>query len=165
MVAEKIVAITPEPDYNSLSGTQYQSILHGSPTSVLNEGTAAASREEKMSKNEERSVGFWAGLVKQFRLAWRLLWDPRVPIWAKMVPFVGIAYVISPIDFIPDPILGLGQLDDIGILLLGLRVFVELVPEEIVWQHLQSMGFRSSQWQVVEEEPQSIEAEYEVRED
>ncbi len=122
-----------------------------------------ASSEEKMSKSEERSAGFWAGLAKQFRLAWRLLWDPQVPIWAKLVPFIGIAYVISPIDFIPDPILGLGQLDDIGILLLGLRVFVELVPEEIVLQHLESMGFRSSQWQVVEEEPPAIDAEYTVR--
>jgi uncharacterized membrane protein YkvA (DUF1232 family) len=143
-----MVAKTAEPDYNSLRAISHQCM---------------ASSEEKMSESEERSAGFWAGLAKQFRLAWRLLWDPQVPIWAKLVPFIGIAYVISPIDFIPDLIPVLGQLDDIGILLLGLRVFVELVPEEIVLQHLESMGFRSSQWQVVEEEPPAIDAEYKVR--
>lgn len=118
-----------------------------------------------MGQKNERSAGFWAGLIKQFRLAWRLLWDSRVPLWTKLVPFVGLIYILSPIDFIPDPILGLGQLDDIGILLLGLRVFVELVPEEIVLQHLEAMGSRASRWRVVEEEPPVIDAEYEVKEE
>jgi uncharacterized membrane protein YkvA (DUF1232 family) len=116
-----------------------------------------------MSDNPKRSAGFWAGLMKQIRLAWRLLWDSRVPVWAKIIPFIGLVYVISPIDFIPDPILGLGQLDDIGVLLLGLRLFVELVPEEIVLQHLEAMGFGSNQWRVVEEETPAIDAEYEVK--
>lgn len=118
-----------------------------------------------MSHDERRSAGFWAGLVRQFRLAWRLLWDPRVPIWAKLVPLIGLIYIISPIDFIPDPILGLGQLDDIGVLILGLRMFIELVPEEILRQHLESMGAQVSQWRVVDEEKPVIDAEYEVKED
>jgi uncharacterized membrane protein YkvA (DUF1232 family) len=118
-----------------------------------------------MNQDQGRSAGFWAGLVKQLRLAWRLLWDPRVPAWTKLIPFVGLIYVISPIDFIPDPILGLGQLDDIGILLLGLRVFLQLAPEEIVLQHVEAMGSRASQWRVIDEEPPVIDAEYNIKDD
>jgi uncharacterized membrane protein YkvA (DUF1232 family) len=116
-----------------------------------------------MSQEQDRSPGFWAGLARQARLAWRLLWDPRVPLWSKLIPFISLVYIISPVDFIPDPILGLGQLDDLGILLLGLRVFVELIPEEIVLQHLNEMGSRVSEWRVVDEEPTAIDAEYEVK--
>ncbi len=118
-----------------------------------------------MNRNQGRSAGFWAGLIRQFRLAWRLIWDPRVPVWTKLVPFVALLYIISPIDFVPDALLGLGQLDDLGVLLLGIRVFTGLIPDEIVLQHLEAMGFHVSQWRVVEEEPPVIDAEYEVEEE
>jgi uncharacterized membrane protein YkvA (DUF1232 family) len=118
-----------------------------------------------MSKNERRSLGFWAGLIRQFRLAWRLLWDPRVPSWTKLVPFFALVYIISPVDFIPDPILGLGQLDDLTILLLGVRLFTELIPKEIVLHHLEAMGYQVGQWRVVDEESPVIEAEYEIKEE
>jgi uncharacterized membrane protein YkvA (DUF1232 family) len=74
-------------------------------------------------------------------------------------------YILSPIDFIPDAILGLGQLDDLGILLLGVRMFTELTPKEIVLQHLEAMGYYVDQWRVVDEEPPIIEAEYEEKKD
>ena len=93
-----------------------------------------------MSQNQKRSIGFWAGLVRHFRLAWRLLWDPRVPGWTKLVPFVSLLYLISPIDFLPDWFLGVGQLDDLGILLAGIRLFTALSPEEIVQQHLAALA-------------------------
>jgi uncharacterized membrane protein YkvA (DUF1232 family) len=115
--------------------------------------------------NQKKSVGFWKGLIQQFRLSWRLLWDPRVPGWTKILPFVALAYIISPIDFIPDAFLGLGQLDDIGILLLGVRLFTELVPEEIMLQHLRKMGVDVGQWRVVDEDSSVIEAEYEIKDE
>ena len=118
-----------------------------------------------MSRNQKPSIGFWAGLIRQFRLAWRLLWDPRVSGWTKLVPFFTILYIVSPIDFLPDWFLGLGQLDDLGVLLLGVRLFTELIPEEILLQHLEAMGFDVSHWRVVEEEPPVIEAEYEVKDE
>ncbi len=105
-----------------------------------------------MSQKDDQTASLWAGLARQFRLVWRLLWDPRVPLLYKLIPFVGVLYVLSPIDFIPDPILGLGQLDDVGILLLGLRVFVGLIPDEVVRQHLEDMGQRVNRWRVVDED-------------
>lgn len=118
-----------------------------------------------MSHHPERSPGFWAGLIRQFRLAWRLLWDPRVPGWTKLVPFFTLLYIISPVDFVADWFLGLGQLDDLGVLLVGVRLFAALAPQEIVLQHLDAMGFHVSQWRVVDEEPPAIDAEYEVKEE
>lgn len=121
-----------------------------------------------MSRNQRPSIGFWASLIQRFRLTWRLLWDPRVSGWTKLVPFLVALYIISPVDFLPDWVLGLGQLDDLGVLLVGVRLFTELIPEEIVLQHLNAMGINVGQWWVVDPEqgePPVIEAEYEVKEE
>lgn len=41
---------------------------------------------------------------------------PQVPVWKRaLVIGLAIAYIVSPIDFIPDPLLGLGQLDDLAV--------------------------------------------------
>lgn len=74
-------------------------------------------------------------IVDQIRLTWQLLRDPRVPLWAKIIPIVGVLYVLSPIDIIPDFMIGLGQLDDLAIVLGGMRLFASVVPEHIVEEH------------------------------
>ena len=74
-------------------------------------------------------------LIDQVRLTWALLKDPRVPIWAKAIPVVGLLYVLSPLDFIPDVLIGLGQLDDLAIVIGGMRLFASVVPEYIVEEH------------------------------
>jgi uncharacterized membrane protein YkvA (DUF1232 family) len=51
---------------------------------------------------------------------WPLMRDPRIPFWAKAaIPAVAAVYVISPVDLIPDFLVGVGQLDDIGVMLLA----------------------------------------------
>ena len=67
-------------------------------------------------------------LLAQARLAFRLFREPRVPMVLKAVPLLALLYVISPIDFVPDFIPGLGQLDDLGIILAALELFVRLSP-------------------------------------
>ena len=67
-------------------------------------------------------------LLAQARLAIRLLREPRVPMVVKAVPLLALLYVISPIDFVPDFIPGLGQLDDAGIVLAALELFVRMCP-------------------------------------
>jgi uncharacterized membrane protein YkvA (DUF1232 family) len=67
-------------------------------------------------------------LLGQARLAARLFREPRVPVPLKVVPILGLLYVVSPIDFVPDFIPGLGQLDDVGIILAALGLFVRLCP-------------------------------------
>jgi uncharacterized membrane protein YkvA (DUF1232 family) len=74
-------------------------------------------------------------LIDQIRLTWALLRDPRVPIWAKAIPVVGLLYVLSPLDFIPDVLIGLGQLDDLAIVIGGMRLFASVIPQDIVEEH------------------------------
>lgn len=75
------------------------------------------------------------GVVDQIWLTWRLLFDKRVPGWMKVLALAPLVYVLSPVDLIPDFILGLGQLDDLGIIFAGMRLFEAIVPEYIVQEH------------------------------
>jgi hypothetical protein len=59
--------------------------------------------------------------------------------------------------------LGLGQLDDLAVLLLGTKLFIELSPPDVVREHLLALGAKIKEWRVVEEDsepPQVVEGEY-----
>lgn len=60
-------------------------------------------------------------LADSGRLLWRVARDPRVPWGAKVVAGGAMAYVISPIDVIPDFLPGVGQLDDLFLLARAVR--------------------------------------------
>lgn len=95
---------------------------------------------------------------QQFQLAWRLLLDNRIPAATKIIPFATMAYLISPIDLVPDVALGLGQLDDIAILLIGLRLFIDVCPPDIVEEHRRELEGPSEIWTPPEEEVIDVEA-------
>ncbi len=82
--------------------------------------------------SDRRSPGFWMNLFNSFRIAWKLLLDSQVPMGAKLVPILTVLYVLSPIDIIPDVFVGLGQLDDLAILLLGTQLFIAVSPKDVV---------------------------------
>ena len=90
--------------------------------------------------NNYLNPSFWRGLWQDVQLAWNLFRDPRVPTYMKGVPLLAILYVISPFDLIPGIIPILGQLDDLALLVLGVKLFLNLVPEELVREHRQRMG-------------------------
>ena len=69
-----------------------------------------------------------AALFAELRLAWRLIQEPRVPSWAKAIPVLAVFYVVSPFDVVPDVLPFLGQMDDIGILVLAIKAFVKASP-------------------------------------
>jgi uncharacterized membrane protein YkvA (DUF1232 family) len=94
---------------------------------------------EKMKNTNvppQRGIGFFRQLIEQVRLSWALLLDNRVPLVLKLIPLAAIAYIVSPIDLIPDIFLGLGQLDDLGILMAALTTFNSLAPGYVVEEHL-----------------------------
>lgn len=103
------------------------------------------------------------GVMNQVMLTWRLMLDRRVPFWTKLAVILPILYVISPLDFIPDVILGLGQLDDIGLILAGMRLFETIVPEYIVQEHRQALGQRERPLDVVETSRYRVTSENEQR--
>jgi len=69
------------------------------------------------------------------RLAWRLLRDRRVSWRAKAVLLGAVAYVILPVDFLPDILPLLGQVDDVLLLVFAWRLFLSLCPSEVVIEH------------------------------
>jgi uncharacterized membrane protein YkvA (DUF1232 family) len=81
-----------------------------------------------------RAGGLWA-LFRHARLAFRLLRDERVPTMAKLVLPAALLYVASPLDVLPDLIPLVGQVDDIGILVLSVLAFIKLCPRHLVAEH------------------------------
>src|SRR5215212_655777 len=80
----------------------------------------------------------------QLRLSWRLLRDERVSALKFALPTFLALYVVSPIDPIPDFLLGLGQVDDFGVMIAGVlliaRVLPRLAPGYVVDEHLRDMS-------------------------
>lgn len=93
--------------------------------------------------------------LQQVKLAWNLMLDKRVPLPTKFIPVAALVYLVSPPDLIPDIFLGLGQLDDLAMLMLGLRVFFELAPDAVMREHLQRLA-QSMAWR---QNPKSPAAE------
>ena len=65
----------------------------------------------------------------------RLLGDPRVPRRSKLILGGTLLYLVSPIDVVPDFVPGLGQVDDLVVVLLSLHGLLNLVDEEVVLEH------------------------------
>ena len=96
-------------------------------------------------------------LIRRIQLVWRLLRDRRVPIWTKVIPFLSLVYLVIPADLVPDVLVGLGQLDDLAVLALGLKLFLELVPPAVAQEHLNDLIAAAYGWTVVEGEAESVD--------
>lgn len=92
-------------------------------------------------QQKANSANILAELIQNAQIAYNLLLDSRVSLISKlMIPGLALIYFLSPIDLLPDVIPVLGQLDDIAVILLITRLFIELAPTEIVAQYRASMG-------------------------
>ena len=69
------------------------------------------------------------------RIVWGLMRDPRTPIGLKGMLAAALAYVVLPVDVIPDAIPILGQADDLTVLLLVLDLFIQNAPAEVRAEH------------------------------
>ena len=72
------------------------------------------------------------------RLLFRLMLDRRVPARLKLMLPAALAYLISPIDVIPDILPALGRLDDLLVILLSVALFLLLAPKDVVLEHIRS---------------------------
>ena len=104
-----------------------------------------------MNKSYVENLGWWETILYRLRLSWYLLLDERVPMLTKTVPAFVMIYILSPLDLIPDVLLGLGQLDDLAIFLLGLQLFVNFSPPEVVTE-LERKLIRDEEEQVIDVE-------------
>ena len=74
-------------------------------------------------------------LPNLIKLLGRLLKDPRVPRRSKIVVGAVLAYVVSPIDLLPDFIPVAGALDDLFLVVFALNHLIERAGEEVVLEH------------------------------
>lgn len=74
------------------------------------------------------------------RLILRLMADGRVNFLLKLLPVGALAYLISPVDFIPAAVAPIiGTADDIAIVWMGLYLFIEMCPPNVVREHLKTL--------------------------
>jgi len=65
--------------------------------------------------------------------------DPRVPLAAKIIALLVVAYLLSPVDLIPDFIPVLGYLDDMVLVPLGIAIAIRCIPPSI-WQECRAQA-------------------------
>jgi len=116
-------------------------------------------------------------LFNNMALSWRLMFDRRVGGLAKLIPLAMVAYILSPIDLVPDFLLPFGVVDDITALLVGLQLFIHSAPPGVVEEYRR--GWHKAKRGAPDEvgagpdgrqagrsgAPDVIEGQYEVRED
>jgi uncharacterized membrane protein YkvA (DUF1232 family) len=81
--------------------------------------------------------GVVRNILNQLKLIFRLMGDRRVSFFAKLVPVGALIYLISPIDAISIPVIGV--VDDAALLWLGSYIFTELCPPEVVAEHMKAL--------------------------
>jgi uncharacterized membrane protein YkvA (DUF1232 family) len=66
------------------------------------------------------------------RLVTVLLRDPRIPVARKAMLAAAVAYVVSPLDLLPEAIPVIGAMDDVVVLVLALELFLGGLPRDLL---------------------------------
>ena len=85
-------------------------------------------------------------LPKYLRLSWRLMKDPHVPWYSKLIVLLIVLYAVSPVDLIPEyllPHLGFG--DDLLFFLLSIQQLIRSSPKDIVVRHAREIAQESEE--------------------
>jgi len=83
------------------------------------------------------SGGMFSELALRLKLIGKLMLDRRVHPLLKALPIGTLVYLLNPID-LPGP------LDDAAVIGLGMYLFVELCPPQIVEEHMRALKSGSS---------------------
>jgi uncharacterized membrane protein YkvA (DUF1232 family) len=74
------------------------------------------------------------------RLIWELVRDERTPAARKALLVGALGYLVLARDLIPDEIPILGGLDDLVVVVLAVDLFLEGVPNELLYEKLDLLG-------------------------
>lgn len=80
-------------------------------------------------------MNYVADLPRFLRLLWGLITDARVSMMDKALVAGAIAYIVMPIDLIPDFIPFLGEVDDIYLLVMSLRRLMQNAGRAVLLSH------------------------------
>src|SRR5262245_13960417 len=93
-----------------------------------------SSGEERLEKRS-RMKGLLMFLPNLLKLLYKLMLDPRVSKTDKAVLAGTILYALAPLDFIPDFIPFIGQVDDIYLVAIAVLRILNRSSEDVVQQH------------------------------
>lgn len=70
------------------------------------------------------------------KLGWRLFRDRRVPFPVKLIPLGAVAYVLLPVDILPEVMVPfIGVVDDLLVLVWAFWAFLKLSPKDVLMEH------------------------------
>lgn len=123
------------------------------------------AKPKQSNPNPDLLTQLWHNMV----LTWRLVFDRRVSGSLKLIPMAMIAYILSPIDLLPDIFVPFGVVDDIGALVLGLQLFIRNAPPDVVAEYREGKKKRAAPgtppYVRGGDEPHVIEGQYSVHDD
>ena len=97
----------------------------------------AEKRQRNTNITVSRDGGMVRDILNKLRLIFRLMGDGRVSFFAKLIPIGTLLYMVSPIDAVSIPIIGV--VDDAALLWLGSYIFTELCPPAVVEEHMREL--------------------------
>ena len=95
-------------------------------------GKRLAKERENYLRLVERLKAKAAHFKRETIVLYFAVRDRRTPWYAKAFVACVVAYALSPIDLIPDPIPILGYVDDLLLLPLGIYLSLKMIPETIL---------------------------------
>ncbi len=94
------------------------------------------ARQSSSGPAAQPKAGVLTEIMRNAQLAWHLLTDRRVGLLLKLIiPGLMLGYLLWPVDLLPDVVPVIGQLDDLAILALSIKIFIELCPKDIVREY------------------------------
>ncbi len=87
----------------------------------------------------KRLAAIWMALRGDVRRVWHAMGHPHTPRWFKLGVLGVVAYLVSPIDLVPDVLPIVGVMDDLVLAPLALRWLLAQLPEHIR-QHAERDG-------------------------
>jgi uncharacterized membrane protein YkvA (DUF1232 family) len=103
------------------------------PAAAQGEAENMASDPQNETNKRPRTL---SELFENAQIAWKLIRDPRLSPWIRFgLPLLAGAYLLMPIDIIPDVFLGLGQLDDLAVIWIAMQLLLRFAPDDIVSQY------------------------------
>ena len=87
----------------------------------------------------QKDKSFTDKVKASFRMFGNIAKNNYQPKWSNiLLTFLTILYILSPLDFIPEVVFGpIGLIDDLGILLFGLKFFNKEIESYLAWEFYQ----------------------------
>lgn len=115
---------------------QYDATIRDRARDIASGAAEFARRGRTPRTGAKRTVTHYIGqLPRYLRLLAGLVADSRVSILDKVLVGAAIAYIVAPVDFLPDFVPFLGQVDDVYLLTLSLQRLIKNAGRRVVLDH------------------------------